>query len=79
MHLLPREQQNSLAARLRGFNEYFGLRLSYPVLDGVRAQVLRYWWQVLHRRSQRSRATWEWLNQREWFRLPRPRVLHPEV
>ena len=79
MHLPPREQQKALAARLRGFYEYFGLRLSYPVLEGVRTQILRYWWQVLHRRSQRSRTTWEWLNQREWFRLPRPRVLHPEV
>ena len=79
MHLVPREQQAALAARLRGFYEYFGLRLSYPVLERVRTQVFRYWHQALHRRSQRSRATWEWLNQRAWFSLPAPRVLHPEV
>ena len=79
MHLPPREQQTALAARLRGFYEYFGLRLSYPVLERIRTQVLRYWHQALNRRSQKSRATWEWLNQRAWFSLPAPRVLHPEV
>ncbi|MGC8489066.1 MAG: group II intron reverse transcriptase/maturase [Clostridia bacterium] len=79
MHLPPREQQKGLTARLRGFYEYFGLRLSYPVMERVRTQTLRYWHQALNRRSQRSRATWEWLNQRAWFSLPAPRVLHPEV
>ena len=79
MHLPPREQQTALAARLRGFYEYFGLRLSYPVLERIRTQVFRYWHQALNRRSQKSRATWEWLNQRAWFSLPAPRVLHPDV
>ena len=79
MHLPPRAQQTAITARLRGFYEYFGLRLSYPVLERVRTQLLRYWHHALNRRSQRSRATWEWLNQRTWFRLPAPRVLHPEV
>ena len=79
MHLPPRAQQTAITARLRGFYEYFGLRLSSPVLARVRTQVLRYWHQALNRRSQKSRATWEWLIQRAWFRLPAPRVLHPEV
>ena len=79
MHLPPREQQKALTARLRGFYECFGLRLSDPVRERVRTQVLRYWHQALNRRSQQSRATWEWLNQRTQFSVPAPRVLHPEV
>ena len=79
MHDAPRDQQRMLTAKLRGFYQYFGLRLCYPALEKVRTQALRYWQWTLRRRSQTSRATWEWVNQRPWFTLPAPRVLHPEV
>ena len=79
MHYAPREQQRALAAKLRGFYQYFGLRLCYPAREKVRTQVLRYWQGTLRRRSPTSRATGEWVNQRPWFRLPAPRLLHPEV
>ena len=78
MHDAPRDQQRMLAAKLRGFYQYFGLRLCYPAWEKVRTQALRYGQWTLRRRSQTRRATWEWVNQRPWFTRPAPRVLHPE-
>jgi len=79
MHDAPRDQQQTLAAKLRGVYQYFGLRLCYRVLEQIRRQVQRYWHWTLRRRSHTSRATWAWVHQRPWFHLPAPRVLHPEV
>ena len=79
MHDAPREQQQALAAKLRGLYQYFGLPLCYPPLAKVRYQVLRYWQATVRRRSQTRRVTWAGVNQRPWFTLPAPRVLHPAV
>ena len=79
MHDAPRDQQQALAAKLRGVYQYFGLPLCFPALAKVRHQVLRYWHETLRRRSQTRRVTWAGMNQRPWFTLPAPRVLHPEV
>ena len=78
-HDAPRDQPQTLAAKLRGVYPYFGLPLCYPALAKVRYQVLRYGHGTLRRRSQTSRATWAWVNQRPWFHRPAPRLLHPEV
>ena len=77
--IAPRDPQQALAAKLRGVYPYFGLPLCFPALAKVRHQVLRYWHETLRRRSQTRRATWAGVNQRPWFTLPAPRVLHPEV
>ncbi len=79
LHWKPTEQQAVLAAKLRGFYQYFGLRLCLPRLDAVRVQVRRYWQQALARRSQRAHARWSDLSRRPWFQLPSPRLVHPTV
>ncbi|MGC8489976.1 MAG: group II intron reverse transcriptase/maturase [Clostridia bacterium] len=79
MHLPPAEQHKALAARLSGFYQYFALWHCQPRLKSVRYQVLLYWKWTLSRRSQRGFAAWTWLNQRRWFRLPLPRLLHRTV
>jgi hypothetical protein len=79
LHWAPAEQQAILAAKLRGFYQYFGLHLCLRRLDAVRVQVLRYWRQALGRRSQRARASWKVLNRKPWFDLPSPRLVHPTV
>ena len=79
MHLPPQEQQAYLAAKVRGYYQYFGLPLCVPPLMAVRHWTLWYWQRTLQRRSQRDHATWEWVKQRPWFTLPLPKVLHPQV
>ena len=79
MHLPPREQQRALAAKLRGYFQYFGLSRTVRVLNKVRYQLLWYWARTLRRRSQRDRTTLASLWQRAWFTLPEARVIHPEV
>ena len=79
MHLPPNEQRQSLAAKLRGYFQYFGLPRCTTVLRRVRDQVVWYWARTLGRRSQRGKPTWVSLKKRQWFTLPKPRVLHPEV
>ncbi len=79
LHWAPAEQQAILAAKLRGFYQYFGLRLCLRRLDAVRLQVRRYWQQALGRRSQRARANWSILSRKPWFQLPSPRIVHPTV
>lgn len=79
MHLSPREQQRILAAKLRGYFQYFGLWGCTAPLLKVRYQILWYWARALRRRSQRGRSTWERLERRAWFTLPIPKVVHPMV
>ena len=79
MHLPPQEQQAYLAAKVRGYYQYFGLPLCVSPLMAVRSRILWYWQRALQRRSQRDHATWEWVTQRPWFTLPLPKVLHPQV
>ena len=61
-HDAPRDQQQTLATKLRGVYQYFGLPLCSPALAKVRYQALRFWHGTLRRRSQTSRATWAWGN-----------------
>ena len=79
MHLPPEEQRRTLAAKLRGYFQYFGLSRCSPVLKKVHSQVLWYWARSLRRRSQRGRRTWEQLRRKAWYVLPTPRVVHPQV
>ena len=69
-------QQAHLTRMLRGYYQYFGLRLCGPALDGVRWRVRKLWWSTLRRRSQKAarRCDWTSLNAKPWFRLPSPRV-----
>ena len=79
MHLPPEEQRRTLAAKLRGYFQYFGLSRCVPALKKVHSQILWYWARSLRRRSQRGRRTWERLRRQAWYVLPTPRVVHPQV
>ena len=78
-HTPVQVQQQGLAAKLRGYFQYFGLWNCGPKLQGIRTQVIWYWIRALRRRGQRHHITWEWLYRRSWFHLPSPRVVHPMV
>jgi group II intron reverse transcriptase/maturase len=79
IHLTPRQQQLKLNTMLRGFYHYFGLYHCYRKLYGVLREVMRYWLRALRRRSQRSRRTWKFYRNRDWFNLVKPRLIHPNV
>lgn len=79
MHQPPGEQQRGLAAKLRGYFQYFGLPWCTAKLLKIRDQILWYWARTLRRRGQRDRSSRTSLKQRPWFSLPTPRVVHPQV
>jgi group II intron reverse transcriptase/maturase len=80
-HLPVRKQQTHLKEALIGHYQYYGLRNCTNSLSGVRERIKKYWKQSLVKRSQKANrtCTWEILNAKEWFQLPRPRVYNPTV
>jgi group II intron reverse transcriptase/maturase len=75
-HLRVREQQAYLTRALRGYYQYFGLKLCLAKLGSVRYRVRWLWRQALRRRSQKAGRTCAWadLKAKSWFQLPLPRV-----
>jgi group II intron reverse transcriptase/maturase len=78
MHRPPREQQQVLSAKLRGYYQYYGLPTCHRPLAVIQYRVSWYWGRSLRRRSQRGRP-WAELNRRPWFTLPAPKIVHPTV
>lgn len=78
-HANRRDQQRFLTMKLRGFFQYFGLHDCVDKLELVRVTVVRMWKRTLHQQSQRSKITWKKLNTLAVFKLPYPRVAHPNV
>ena len=79
MHLPPRLQQRALKAKLQGFYQYYGLRHCTDVLAHVQYWILWIWARTLRRRSQVHRPNWEQMGRYPWYKLPSPKVLHPDV
>lgn len=76
-HYEVREQQKTLARKLNGHFEYFGITGNFEALRSFRAAVLRVWSKWLFRRSNRSRTVWWMIAMlRERFPLPRARITH---
>ena len=79
LHARPVEQQRVLGQKMRGFYQYFALWHTLAKLGTVRDEVRRLWHAALRRRSQRARLTWAEWQQKPWFKLPQPRILHRTV
>jgi len=62
---------------LEGHYQYFGVPGNYDAMQNFRYQILLRWRQVLRRRSQRGRKTWERISHLAERYLPRPRIVHP--
>jgi RNA-directed DNA polymerase len=70
------EQRARLTRALNGHYQFYGLRLCWKALNGVRQRVRKLWRRALMRRSQRARhrCAWARLDAMPWFRLPAARV-----
>lgn len=66
-----------LASVLRGHYNYFGVPGNFDALSTFRLRVVDLWRRTLRRRSQRSRITWERMEQLAARWLPTPRIVHP--
>jgi RNA-directed DNA polymerase len=80
-HQPVRKQQAHLRDALIGHYQYYGLRNCTSSLSGVRERIKRFWKKALVKRSQKAdrSCTWEILNNKEWFKLPKPRVYNPTI
>lgn len=78
MHDPVREQWESLCAKIRGHDEYYGLTANIRMLAKFHWAVVRIWRRWLNRRSRHARMTWarmQLLLQR--YPLPQARITHP--
>lgn len=77
MHLPIPEVGRWLGSVVRGHYNYYAVPGNTPAIGEFHKQAMRHWYNVLRRRSQRTRVTWARIYRwtRKW--LPTPRVLHP--
>jgi len=66
-----------LRSVVRGYFNYHAVPGNMPALRAFRREIGRLWWQLLRRRSQRSRMTWKRFVPLIDAYLPSPRILHP--
>jgi len=77
MHQPLAEVGKWLKSVVRGYFNYHAVPGNIASLRNLRFEVSKLWWKVIRRRSQRSRITWELMDQlvAQWF--PLPKILHP--
>ena len=73
------DQQRVLTQMLNGFYRYFGLSGTHERLKLLHLYVIQAWRKTIRRQGQRSKHAWYILNRKPWFRLPEPRLFHPNV
>jgi len=77
MHAPVQQVGAWLSRVLAGYFRYFAVPGNTRRLRAFRRAIYRIWWQVLRRRSQKSRVGAVWMNALTARWLPRPRILHP--
>jgi RNA-directed DNA polymerase len=77
MHLPIREQGAWLRSVFTGHLNYYGVPGNSEAIGTFRFWLVRDWWRVLRRRSQRSSLSWTRMSRivAQW--LPPPRIKHP--
>jgi RNA-directed DNA polymerase len=77
MHRPVPEQGQWLRSVVQGYFAYHAVPGNWKALGAFRTQCTRLWYRTLHRRSHKSRLTWERMTDIANAWLPRPRILHP--
>ena len=73
-----KEQHERLSSKLRGYNQYYGVRSNYKALEAVYEHAQSTWRYWLSRRSQKSLITWKHFSAKlkKLLPLPIPRLVH---
>jgi group II intron reverse transcriptase/maturase len=77
MHRPIPEQGKWLAQVITGYFNYHAVPTNSRALVAFRNGVIRLWWRLLGRRSQRGALTWERMEKLATDCLPKPRIRHP--
>lgn len=77
MHQPLAEVGRWLRSVVQGYFNYHAVPGNIASLRNFRFEVSKLWRRVIHRRSQRSRITWELVSQLVDAWLPLPTILHP--
>jgi RNA-directed DNA polymerase len=77
MHQPLAEVGKWLRSVVQGYFNYHAVPGNIAGLRNFRFEVSKLWRRVIHRRSQRSRITWELVSQLVDAWLPLPKILHP--
>ena len=74
-HTPVARQHEQLERKLRGHDNYYGIRGNYEALARFRHEVMKAWRKWLNRRSHKARMTWERFNRLlDRYPLPQPAV-----
>jgi group II intron reverse transcriptase/maturase len=77
LHASPKETGKWLAQVVRGYFQYHAIPGNWARLKAYRNEVLRMWFQMLRRRSQRSHLTWERFREGLGSLIPPVQILQP--
>ena len=79
MHRPVKEQGLWLQSVVRGWYNYHAVHFNLAALDQFRTQIVRMWFHVLRRRSQKARRKCTWPRMQGYVRrwIPPKRILHP--
>lgn len=77
MHQPIKLQAKWLRAVFQGYMDYYSVPDNIKSITQFRTQLIRLWYKVLKRRSQRSRLDWSKMNAMSKLYLPPAKVLHP--
>ncbi|WPU90905.1 group II intron reverse transcriptase/maturase [Mucilaginibacter sabulilitoris] len=73
------DQQRQILSMLRGFYQYYALTHCVEKLNLIRLYVRRCWRFAIRRKSQRTRSQWGYLDNKKWFEMPYPQLLHANI
>lgn len=77
MHQSMAEVGEWLGGVVRGYFQYHAIPGNSSRLRSFRHDVIRHWWRVVRRRSQRKRLSWERFAELVAQYIPTPAILHP--
>ena len=73
-------QAKLLSSKLRGRYRYYGIRGNFIAINRMYQQCVCAWFKWLNRRSQHNSYTWQgFWDLLNYFKLPKPRILHYNV
>jgi RNA-directed DNA polymerase len=71
-------QHKELSRKLKGHNNYYGIRGNFDSLRRVRSAVLMQWFNALRKRSQKTNVARLTYLLNDVFVLPKPKIVHTE-